>query len=31
MISNQQIFEEHSKLDKVLAAFYEALRLFRKY
>ena len=31
LISNEQVFEEYSKFDKVLAAFYEAVRLFRKY
>jgi hypothetical protein len=26
-----QVFEDYPKLDKVLAVFYEALRMFRKY
>ena len=26
-----QVFEDYPKLDKILATFYEALRMFRKY
>ena len=27
---NAQLFEDHGKLDKVLAAFHEAIRMYRK-
>ena len=28
---NPQLYEDYGKLDKILAAFYEAVRMFRRY